>query len=197
MRADEKRIDWSALHYRLESSRAALARSLTPGSDEKRKILRERAQKLAAVAKTDAEGAAVLEVVEFVLEGESYGITAEHIQEIHPLHDFTPLPGAPRFVLGLVNVRGQVLPIISLKRFFGMREKGLSDLNKVMVVRTGEAEAGVLADRIVGARTVAVAELSRPMTSEAMGGHQLGTTKDFLTVLDVAKMFGEGAFSTG
>lgn len=185
------------MHRRLESSRTALERSLTPGSDEKRKILRERARKLAAVAKTAAESEAMLDVVEFVLEGENYGITAEHIREIHPLHDFTPLPGAPRFLLGLVNVRGQVLPIISLKRFFGLPEKGLSDLNKVMVVRAGDAEVGVLADRIIGARTVAVAELSRPMTRETTGGYQLGTTKDFFTVLDAEKMFCGGGLMLG
>jgi hypothetical protein len=112
------------------ASQAALKRRLTPSAEEKQKILRARARSLAiGSAKRVTPQSLSLEVVEFVLGPEHYGIESSHIREIHPLSEFTPLPCTPAFVLGLVNVRGQILSIINIKKLFDLPEKGLTDLN--------------------------------------------------------------------
>src|ERR1700722_16299380 len=122
-------FDWTGLHRRLDVSRAALKRKLAPRAGEKRKIFRPRARSLAAVSQGEATSPHLrLEVVEFVLGPEHYGIESNHIREIHPLNEFTPLPCTPSFVLGLVNVRGQILSIIDIKKLFDLPEKGLTDL---------------------------------------------------------------------
>jgi purine-binding chemotaxis protein CheW len=187
-------FDWSDLHHRMEACRVALERRLVPDVEEKRKILRARARKLAVAAECKTHDQRSLEIVEFILGAERYGIESSYVREICPLHDFTVLPGVPAFVLGLINVRGQILSVISLKRFFNLPEKGLSDLNKVIVAQGPQVEVGILADRIVGIRRVSAQELSAPLPSIAgdAGLYQLGITRDSLVVLDAARMFGDG-----
>lgn len=50
---------------------------------------------------------------------------SEYVREIYPLKEFTPIPCTPPFVLGIINVRGQILSVIDIKKFFDLPEKGL------------------------------------------------------------------------
>ena len=187
-------LDWSQLHRRLDASHAALKRRLTPSLEEKRKILHARARLLAAGSKAKVTSPqSLLEVVEFVLGPERYGIESNHIREIHPLSEFTPLPCTPAFVLGLVNVRGQILSIINIKKLFDLPEKGLTDLNKVIIVRANHMELGILADAIVGVRSIPQEELhpALPTLTGVRAEYLQGITKDPMVVLDVEKILSD------
>jgi purine-binding chemotaxis protein CheW len=187
-------IEWAELHRRLDASRSALERRLAPSPEERQKILHARARLLAAGGKAEAASAHVLvEVVEFVLGPEHYGIESCHIREIHPLSEFTPLPCTPAFVLGLVNVRGQILSIIDIKKLFDLPEKGLTDLNKVIVVHANHMEVGILADAIVGVRSIALEELqpALPTLTGIRSEYLKGITKDPMVVLDVEKILSD------
>src|SRR5882724_6695598 len=97
--ARKAELDWVELHSRLDASEAALKRRLTPSPEETQKILRARARSLAGERKIEAKPQhLLLEVVEFVLGTEHYGVESSHIREIHPLNEFTPLPCTPTFV---------------------------------------------------------------------------------------------------
>jgi purine-binding chemotaxis protein CheW len=187
-------LDWGNLHRRLDASQAALKQRLTPGLEEKQKILRARARQLAAGGKGEATSPqALLDVAEFVLGPEHYGIESRHIREIHPLSEFTPLPCTPAFVLGLVNVRGQILSIINIKKLFDLPEKGLTDLNKVIIVRDFHMEIGILADAILGMRSIAPEDLhpSLPTLTGLRAEYLKGITKDSLVVLDLEKILAD------
>ena len=187
-------IDWAELHRRLDASRSALERRLAPSPEERQKILHARARLLAARGKAEAASAhPPVEVVEFVLGPEHYGIESCHIREIHPLSEFTPLPCTPAFVLGLVNVRGQILSIIDIKKLFDLPQKGLTDLNKVIVVHANQMEVGILADTIVGVRSVALEELqpALPTLTGIRAEYLKGITKDPMVVLDVEKILSD------
>jgi purine-binding chemotaxis protein CheW len=187
-------LDWAALHRRLDASRSALERRLAPCPEDQRKILRARARSLAAGGKAEATSQrSLLEVVEFVLGPEYYGIESCHIREIHPLTEFTPLPCTPAFVLGLVNVRGQILSIIDLKKLFDLPQKGLTDLNKVIVVHANHMELGILADAIVGVRLIALEELQPviPTLTGIRAEYLKGITKDPMVVLAVEKILAD------
>lgn len=188
------RLDWDELHRRLDASQAALQRRLSPSLEERRKILRARARLLAAGGKAEAMSPhLLLEVVEFILGPEHYGIESSHIREIHPLSEFTPLPCTPAFVLGLVNVRGQILSIINIKKLFDLPEKGLTDLNKVIIVRADRMEVGILADVIVGVRSIPLEELhpALPTLTGIREEYLKGITKDPLVVLDVENILSD------
>jgi purine-binding chemotaxis protein CheW len=178
----------------LDASRAALKRRLAPSLEDRQKILHARARLLATGIKAKATSTySLLEVVEFILGPERYGIELSHIREIHPLSEFTPLPCTPPFVLGLVNVRGQILSIIDIKKVFDLPEKGLTDLNKVIIVKANHMEVGILADAIVGVRSIAQEELhpALPTLTGIRAEYLKGITKDPMVVLDVEKILSD------
>jgi purine-binding chemotaxis protein CheW len=177
-------LDWANLHRRLDVSRATLQRKLAPGVEEQRKILRHRARLLAAGSKADAPSpGALLEIVEFVLGPECYGIESSRIREIYPLNEFTPLPCTPAFVLSIIN----------LKKLFDLPEEGLTDLNKIIIVHSHSIELGILADAIVGTRSIAREELhpALPTLTGIRADYLQGITKDSLVVLDVGKILAD------
>jgi purine-binding chemotaxis protein CheW len=155
-----------------------------------RAILQTRAEELAAEHGEDRVDENSLEVLEFVLASEHYALESMHIREVYPMKEFTLIPGTPSFVLGLINIRGQILSVIDIRRFFDLPVKGLSDLNRVMVVQTPAMELGILADRIVGVRHVPLNDLqpALPTMTGIRSEYMRGITREGLVVLDVPKM---------
>ena len=190
-------FSWPNLHLRLESSALHCSASFPPAKTRKRKILRARAASLAAIPEEKTGERSYFEVVEFALGKERYAIESTHIREIDPLHDFTALPGAPPFVLGLANLRGQILSIINLKKLFDLPEKGLTDLNKVLVIHGGNREMGILADVILGVRSICHLDFSNslPLLTGIRAQYLWGVARDSLVVLDAARILGDRRFA--
>jgi purine-binding chemotaxis protein CheW len=132
----------------------------------------------------------LLEIVEFTLASETYGIESAFVREVHPLKDFTPLPGVPAFVLGIANIRGQILSVVDLKKFFNLPEKGLGELNKVIIIRNNRMEFGILADVVLGTRSVPLDTIQAPpITVTGIGAEYLkGVTGERTIVLDAQKI---------
>jgi purine-binding chemotaxis protein CheW len=179
------------------ATEAGLAESLrssaTTGSgsevEDQRRILRERARLLAREPQSD-NTEEVLVVVEFVLAHERYGLESTLIREVYPLKEFTPLPGTPAFIVGLMNLRGQILSITDIRKFFDLPEKGLTNLNRVIILRNHDREFGILADDIVGMRTIALKDLqlSLPTLTGLRAEYLKGVTPDRLVVLEGEKL---------
>ena len=157
--------------------------------EEKMRILRDRAVKLAreehAVSLSEE-----IEVCEFMLDREKYGIESRYIREVYPLKRFTQVPCTPSHVVGVINVRGQILSIIDIGRFFDLQRKGLSDLNKVIILHSPGMEFGILADEIIGVtrRPVDQLESSLPTLNDIRADYLKGVTRDRLIILDAAKI---------
>lgn len=158
--------------------------------EDKSKIMRERAKKLSARSKTEEAAEEKLEIVEFVLSGEIYGIESVHIREAYPLKNFTPIPCTPAFVLGVINVRGEVLSIVDIGRFFDLPRKGITDLNKVIVLGSGDMEFGILADEVLGVSLIPLKDIqeSLPTLTGIRAEYLKGVTNDRVTVLDAEKI---------
>lgn len=188
-------IDWDELRRHMESSQVALEQSFKPSTEEQKNILRERAAKLAVEPEKKAQAEEFIEVVEFLLAHEKYAVASEYVREIYPLNDLTPVPCTPRFVLGIVNVRGQVLSVIDIKRFFDLPEKGLTDLNKVIILHSDEMEFGILADAIVGVRNLNLSEIetSLPTLTGIRKEYLMGVTRDREVVINAGKLLTDKA----
>ncbi len=186
-------IDWDAIQNRLATASAALEQGATVSPAETRKILRERAQALAQEPERDDINGESVEILEFSLAYENYGIETSFVREVYPLKTFTPLPGIPPFVPGIVNVRGQIFSVIDLKKFFDLPDKGLSDLNKVIIVHGSTIEFGLLADSIAGIRSIPVSEIqpSLPTLTGIRQDYLRGVTKERLVVLDMEKLLAD------
>ncbi len=186
-------IDWSEAHHRLDQAQAAVQRGWTPTPEKQKAILRARAGALAREPNRERADAEYLDVVEFVLAQEKYGIEACYVSEVYPLKELTPLPCTPPFVLGIINVRGRLVSIINVKKFFDLPEKGLTDLNKVIIVRAEQMALGILADAVVGARPVPLKDLQPglPTLTGIRAEYLRGVTNERLVVLDAAKILAD------
>ncbi len=159
---------------------------------ERHAILRARAQALARAPRQDVVQES-LAILEFRLASETYGIEADFVREVVLLKDFTPLPGVPPFVLGIANVRGQILSIVNLKKFFDLPENGLGQLNRLIILRNERMEFGVLADEIRGTHAIAPAAIQdSPATVTGIGAKYLhGVTGEGVIILDAQKILND------
>lgn len=187
---EDESADLKALCQRLESLRIRLDRGGEADSREEQHILRERARLLAREDESVRKDAETLHVVEFLLSGERYAVELSAVREVYPMKEFTPLPCTPSFVIGLINIRGQVLSIIDIRRFFELPERGLSNLNRVVVLHGEMMEFGILADAILGVRCIASEELqlSLPTLNGIRSDYFKGVAGDRLIVLDAMKI---------
>lgn len=156
---------------------------------ERARILKERAQKFSAPG-TPSITEDVFEAVEFVLAHEVYAVASEHVSEIYQMSELTPVPCTPDFVLGVINLRGHILSVIDIKKFFNLPEKGLTDLNKVIVLKSGEMEFGILADSVTGIRLIdrGMLDTSFATITGRREEYLLGVTKDRVAVLDASRL---------
>jgi len=173
----------------LEKSESVMVKPFEDTPEEKRTVLRSRAKRLAQELEKRGADTDYLEVLEFLLAHETYAIDTMFVREVYPLTELTPLPCTPAFVFGLINVRGQILTVIDMKKFFDLPEKGITNLNKVIVVRKDTVELGILADEIIGIRNIPVNELQPPLST--MSGihaeYLKGVTGERLIVLDMER----------
>jgi purine-binding chemotaxis protein CheW len=156
------------------------------------RILRARARALAQ-PRSSAAPSRMLELLEFRLASERYALEARHVQNVHPLRELTPLPCTPPFVLGIVNVRGRILPVLDLKKFFELPEQGLTDLHRIILVQGNDLELGLLADVIVGVRSVAADSLqpSLPTLTGIRADYLKGIGEEGLVVLDLDRILAD------
>lgn len=164
-------------------------------NETEKEILRARARILAQEPEKVVAASEMLEIIGFVLGGETYGIESEMVREVYPLKDFTPLPGVPPFILGIINVRGQILSVVDLKKFFGFPEKGLGQLNKVIILHDEHMEFGILADEILGRGAVAkdTIQTSIPTVTGIGATYLKGVTSEQLIILDGKRILGDRA----
>lgn len=148
-RARQKRtggIDWADVRRRLgaiTSSHRADSALLTATLDE-------RARLLARVPEvTSREADRRLELMTFVLAGESYAIEASHVESVVRLTGLTRLPGAPAQLVGLTNLRGAILPIFDLRVLLELPRSHLADMSYLIVLGDENGpELGFLADTV-------------------------------------------------
>jgi len=185
-------IDWRAINRRLEAINAAIERGFSPSPEERKRILKARADLLARPHGAVQVGE-VIEIVEFMLADERYGIESGYVREVYPLKDYTPLPCTPPFVLGLLNVRGRIISVIDIKKFFDMPRKRISDLNKVIIIHDYNMEFGILADSILGVQEIAVRDIQPPLpTLTGIREEYLrGVTGERTVILDARKLLAD------
>ena len=185
-------IDWSAIHRRIEAIGTSITKGFSPGPEDTKRILRARADLLARQSSGE-QARDTLEVVEFMLANERYGIESGYVREVYPLKDYTPLPCTPPFVLGLVNVRGQIISVIDIKKFFELPEKGITDFNKVIVINDHTMQFGILADSILGIQEIAMRDIQPPLpTLTGIREEYLrGVTGERTVILDARKLLAD------
>ncbi|MDF1589427.1 MAG: chemotaxis protein CheW [Gammaproteobacteria bacterium] len=90
----------------------------------------------------------VLQWVTFQLEDETYGMNVMQVQEVLRITEIAPVPGAPDYVLGIINLRGNVVTVIDTRRRFGLGSKQPDDMSRIIVVEVDGNVIGMLVDSV-------------------------------------------------
>ncbi|MDX1451881.1 MAG: chemotaxis protein CheW [Oleiphilaceae bacterium] len=90
----------------------------------------------------------ILQYVTFRLDDETYGINVMQIQEVLRYTEIAPVPGAPDYVLGIINLRGNVVTVIDTRRRFGLSDSEVSDHTRIVVLEVEGQVVGILVDSV-------------------------------------------------
>ena len=86
--------------------------------------------------------------VTFYLDSEKYGINVMSVQEVLRITDIAPVPGAPHYVLGIINLRGNVVTVIDTRTRFGLSEKESDDATRIVIIESENQVIGILVDSV-------------------------------------------------
>ena len=84
----------------------------------------------------------------FRLSDQDYGIAIDKVQEIREWTKVTPLPSSPAYIRGMLNLRGAIVPVIDLRRRFGLDALEHDNTTVIIVVNVGSRLAGLLVDTV-------------------------------------------------
>ncbi|MEX6504029.1 chemotaxis protein CheW [Pseudomonas zhanjiangensis] len=183
---------WEQIHQRLAQFERRLAEGFALDPEERDRRLQARSRQWAApLAQEQDED--WLEVLSFSLGGEHYAIESEHVAEVLPLAQYTPLPGTPPYVLGIVNVRGHIVSLLDLRVLFELPLSGLADKNFMAILRDAQMEFGLLVDRVQGTSRLRRTELQTELANltGVRAAYLLGVTAEQCTVLDGARLLAD------
>jgi purine-binding chemotaxis protein CheW len=180
-------FEWQEAYTKLDRARQTLEAGGNLSAEDVGRTLRERARALArplAESKTPAE---VLDVLVFSLAGERYGVEASYVLEVLPLRELTPLPCVPPVFAGVMNYRGRILPVLDIRRLFGLSGQGTTEGNRVVVMEANSMALGILTESVAGIVRIDAQEITPPPVTLA-GDRQAflrGVTGEMLAVIDL------------
>ena len=134
----------------------------------------------------------VVQLVGFVIGDEEYAVPILSIQEIIKPFSWTRVPQVPKYVLGVFNLRGSVIPLLDLRAKFGLQTKKHSDETRFIVMRHGDDVAGFVIDRLTMAIRLEKADIG-PAPDTVNGDETIidgvGKQEDkIITILKVHKL---------
>lgn len=90
----------------------------------------------------------ILQWVTFKLDNETYGINVMRVQEVLRYTEIAPVPGAPSYVLGIINLRGNVVTVIDTRQRFGMMNAEISDNTRIVIIEADKQVVGIMVDSV-------------------------------------------------
>lgn len=90
----------------------------------------------------------ILQWVTFKLGDETYAINVMQVQEVLRVSDIAPVPGAPEFVLGIINLRGNVVTVMDARRRINLPPREPDDDSRIVIIEAGNQVVGMLVDNV-------------------------------------------------
>jgi purine-binding chemotaxis protein CheW len=141
----------------------------------------------------------VLQWVTYQLEDEVYGINVMQVQEVLRLTEIAPVPGAPPYVLGIINLRGNVVTVIDGRARFGLPLKEATDESRIIVAEVAGHVIGMLVDSVTEVVYLQQSDIdTAPNISDDSSRFIQGVSKRdryLLILVDVNKLLSEEEIS--
>jgi len=125
----------------------------------------------------------VLQWVTFKLENEVYGVNVMQVQEVLRYSEIAAVPGAPNYVIGIINLRGNVVTVIDTRVRFGLMPSEVSENSRIVIIEAEKQVIGILVD--------GVAEVVYLRSSEIDAAPNVGTEESAKFIQGVSNREGE------
>jgi purine-binding chemotaxis protein CheW len=157
-------------------------------------ILQERAARLALPPVVDTQVTDALTIVTFELAGDRYALEARHVREVALAPDVTPVPAAPAVLVGVMNLRGEVLAVLDPRPLLGMSPHNTVAVRPtILILGTGQAECGLLVDHAFEVTALPRTDLHPPPVSHS--GLVRAITTTGLALLDGSALLADPRFT--
>lgn len=183
-------FDWAAARDRVERFREALEHCESRGPAERERILRERAERLARPQESPGAALAGEAIAVFRIGAERYGLPLSRMVEIISRPLCAAVPGAPDRLAGVIQVRGEIRPVLDLALALRIRRHEPSERYSVLLVRGAGREFGVRVDEVEDIRVLTENERG---PAPAGAGRVMWMTPDGTGVLNADMLFDEVA----
>ncbi|MCC6708593.1 MAG: chemotaxis protein CheW [Gammaproteobacteria bacterium] len=100
--------------------------------------------------------------VTFRLADEIYGINVMQVQEVLRMTDVAPVPGAPHFVMGIINLRGNVVTVLDTRKLLDLATSDITDSSRIMIIESGKVTVGLLVDSVAEVVNIALSDIDPP-----------------------------------
>ncbi|MCR4264724.1 chemotaxis protein CheW [Nitratireductor sp. ZSWI3] len=180
-------VDWSVVRQRLTLAMDAVTSLQDPANEMRRRKLEARAKAFERSRAADRSEVAAVGSVHFDLAGRRFALEADYVHELVPIRWITPLPRAPRFVMGLYDLRGQVFPVFDLQILLDPGTGGSSASNWGVVCGQHRPEF-LIATSGIATITAGVPQPVAPAEGVASVAWIRGTAADSTIVLDGATL---------
>lgn len=183
------KINWGYLREQLDWDNEAQRQQMVA------ERLRQRAAQYAAqVVEDDATRAEeTLVTLTFHLGKERYAMEVAYVRAVRAVGNITRVPGAPVFFRGVVNLRGQVITLLDLRRFFDLNMDTSQIPPEMILVDTHDLQVGILADHVQDVVPIPCSSLD-PIEMRYVIGIRASTR---LTVLDIEQLFTDERLKPG
>ncbi|MBP2662199.1 MAG: cheW 2 [Firmicutes bacterium] len=138
------------------------------------------------MGKNDAIVDQEFQLVIFRLAQEEYGLPITKVQEINRLVPITKLPQTPPFMEGIINLRGQIIPVIDLRKRFTLAVSEYNDDSRIIIVEIDGETVGVIVDAVAEVVQIAAADVEPPPPSFILDAKYIqgvGKLEDRLLIL--------------
>lgn len=153
-------------------------------SGDTARILAERATALASPPPSKRSNA-TLEVLELVIAGARFAIPIRDLRGVQKLDQLTPIPCTPSHIAGVMNIHGELVAALDIRRLLSVREDGIANYTKVVVLEGGGMTSGIFVDSVD--RITSVDEVS--MRSGT--GHLLAVSATGLGIIDALSLLAD------
>ena len=189
-----RQFDW-------EQARTTLRRSIEtltgePSETQIQEILERRARLLAQTPAEDLLREGEMQILSFLSCGETYAIPVEHVRSVMTLSSYTPIPCTPDFVLGAFNVRGQVYPVIDIRRFLSLPVSQDHVYERAILVEASGLHVGLAVDEVFEVAGVLPEDLSPASGARVSIDERCvrGITFELTVILDLSPIMEDPRF---
>lgn len=142
----------------------------------------------------------VIQWVTFRLDGETYGINVMQVQEVLRMTEIAPVPGAPDYVIGIINLRGNVVTVIDTRKRFGLIPTEADDSTRIVIIESDNNIVGILVDSVAevvnlrGSQIETAPNVGNDESSKYIQG-VFSREEDILILVDLNKFLSDDEWS--